>query len=534
MKVSYLNSMSTGHSYAAKDLFAASISVPELTPEQLPQVLEGAEHLFLGSNRAKLQIRGETVPLQDIARNSADREGAAMLYHIAATLPRAYSRRAPNTATEEAAYFGVAALIASPAFWDTAETALQQTLNRDTVLGDIRLESPAQVGMNVTISKDGESIECHLSAAWKEYRADQKWHRLRVDGAVLTANVKVVIPLKRVGSEHRLEASFVSLHVNSPLPEIRDKLLKHKSGGLGAALLDALSRIPLLGRLFRGVQIKVQVGMEFGSHRMACVPNELGDWSWLGTAHQPHVENPETSCQHIVFKKLAHRPNWIRCIHAGAAGNVPSLKTLLDNRNADLRARAAILDAMPPQAPLQHNPHPQPDVPMPPDNIPPLPEPELQFEALRRALEAERVLRQEGEAEREALRAERDKLHADTANLQQHMMGIGSERDGLRAQLDEMAGGYHKAKSQILELQENVAKLNARLASQAMAEPQVVNRVVQEQMNKDRVESRKQNSVLTGRPRGGTFSGPNGPASTTVANNAEPDDKPASAAGGNS
>ncbi|MCA7086259.1 hypothetical protein K7G19_21950 [Cupriavidus sp. DB3] len=536
MKVSYLNSMSTGHSHAAKDLFAAPISVPGLTADELPQLLDGAERLFLSDPRmeprVKLEIAGEAVPLEDIARHSHDRQGAAILEGIAARLPRTFAGQAPTSAIEESAYYAVAALIASPAFWNTAETTLRSTLNHDTTYGEIRLASPAQLGMNVEMSKDGKSMECHLSAAWHEYQSGGQWHCMREHGAVLTANVKVVIPLKRRAGNQWLEGSFVSLHVNSPLPEIRDKLMKHGTRGFVTALLDALASIPLLGRLFRGVQIKVRVGgVDFHRHRLAKVPKSLGNWSWAGSQHVAHAPDPEASGQHIVIKKLAHRPNWIHRIHGPAAGDAPSsLRTLLEQRDPALRQRVAIGDWNQ-QGPIEHQEHRQPDAPIappdlplpPPDFVPqpplgPSPEVQAELEALRQTVARERRLREGIEGEHNTVLAERNTLLASVANLEQRLTAAEGERNHLRPRLEQVTSQYEETQDKVRELQAKVAKYEAGLAAENLAKIPM-DLVYQQRKGTD---ERKQNGAPTPGKRGRamTFSGPEKGSSPTVANNA--------------
>ncbi|WP_422648887.1 hypothetical protein OJJOAM_000701 [Cupriavidus sp. H18C1] len=159
----------------------------------------------------------------------------------------------------ELAHYEVAGLVSSPDFWDAVESALRETVNRDAVGGELRLESVSQLGMNIVLAKDGKNLECHLIANWREYRQGNEWHAMSDLSPVLKARARILIGLKPGRGGHRLEASFVHLHANSPLPEIRQRLLDRQPT-LGQKLLNALASIPLLGRLFRGTQIKLTIG----------------------------------------------------------------------------------------------------------------------------------------------------------------------------------------------------------------------------------------------------------------------------------
>ncbi|MFX7879173.1 hypothetical protein ABTK13_23150, partial [Acinetobacter baumannii] len=80
----------------------------------------------------------------ETVRNSNDREGVAILEDIARKLPRAFSV-GRDCRIAEVANYEVAALISSPLFWNATEDALKQTLNRDSMAGDLHVERPSFV-----------------------------------------------------------------------------------------------------------------------------------------------------------------------------------------------------------------------------------------------------------------------------------------------------------------------------------------------------------------------------------------------------
>ncbi|CAG9173388.1 OmpH family outer membrane protein [Cupriavidus respiraculi] len=445
MPVSYLSSIATSQSYAAKALFDSELHFPELTAEQLPVFLDNAERLLLLDQKIKLSVDGSRLDLLEMARHGIDREGAVILTGIADALPRAFQDR-PDVEVRDMAFYEVAGLICSPDFWQAAEQALKETVNRGTTGGDRRLSDASQLGMNVTLAKDGNSLECHLSATWKEFTAGGKWHAMTDLAPVVKANVRMQIPLKRKGDSEELQPRFVSLHTTSPVPEIAAKLREQKAT-LGQSLLNALARIPLLGRLFRGVQIKVRVGADFRGHGIACMPADLSDMAWLGAAHERKKEDCLAACTHITMKRLTRQPNGIRQLtgamavqQAADAGPLP-LKVLLNNRPAEARVKAHLLGAayqggLNPPAGNPDRLRPQQDAPFPPDDIPPppieIPPPidavpnalESQLQALQRSLEMEQQARQQADTDREALRTTAEELRQQLSALQQERLKL--------------------------------------------------------------------------------------------------------------
>lgn len=450
MKLCYLSSSSTHTSHAAKALFEVPISVPQASPNQLEAVIQDAEQLFLAEGRIRLQIDGVDVDFRETVRNSNDREGVAILEDIASKLPRALSV-GRDCRIAELANYEVAALISSPLFWNATEDALKQTLNRDSMAGDLHVERPSFVGMNITTAKDGKTLECHVTAAWAEVKQAGQWHCMTFGEPVMTANVKALIPLKKAGDNHRLQASFVKLHANSPLAAIRNKLMERKAT-LADALRNALARVLCM---VRGTKIKVTVGEEFHGQGIAHAPTEAAARNWIGFNHQKHRADPLAACTHIVAKQLKDAPNWTRVLrfdpaYAGQA-DLPAdqpapLKALLDHRHAGLRTKANLIDAADAGAPVQeipvrtgepapHNmPLPPGDIPPPPDGIPPIgPTVEglqMQLQALQQTLEAEQRARQQADTDRDALSTETEKLRQQLATGQQ-------QREKLEHKLDE-------------------------------------------------------------------------------------------------
>jgi len=469
MPVSYLTSIPTQQSYAAKSLFESELQFPELTAERLPAFIENAERLLLQEQRIKLSVNGTPLPLAEMARNSNDREGAVILQGIAEALPRAFGDHS-DVEVRDLAFYEAAGLIASPAFWEATEEAMKATLNRDTTGGDIRLHDAAQLGMNVTLAKDGKSLECHISATWKEFTAGAKWHAMTSFEPVMKADVRMLIPLKQKGGQHELQPSFVYLHANSPVPEIASKL-KERKATLGQALLNALASIPLLGRLFRGVQIKVRVGKNFHGHGLAWMPAELSDRNWAGVGHDKRRGDHLTACTHITAKQLTRRPNATRHLTGAMAAapvnanEVAPLKVLLAHRPANSRIKANIVEGMNPWAVQGEVNHPEPDgihgqpqympllqgdIPPPPDYVPQIgptaQELQSQLQESQQALEAERQARNQADIERDGLRAE-------TENLRQRLAAEKAERSKLTGQLDELQEKYTKAHTALMATQ---------------------------------------------------------------------------------
>lgn len=470
MPVSYLTSIPTQQSYAAKSLFESELHFPELTAEQLPAFLENAERLLLQEQRIKLSVNGTLLPLAEMARHSNDREGAVILKGIAEALPRAYHDHS-DVEVRDLAFYEAAGLIASPAFWEATEEAMKATLNRDTTGGDIRLHDAAQLGMNVTLAKDGKSLECHISATWREFTAGAKWHAMTGLEPVMKADVRMLIPLKRKGGQEELRPSFVYLHANSPVPEIAGKLKERKTT-LGQDLLNALASLPLLGRLFRGVQIKVRVGENFHGHGLAYMPAELGDRDWGGVGHDRRVGHHLAACTHITAKRLTRRPNATRPLTGAMAAapananEVAPLKVLLARRPPESRIKANIAEGMNPWAVQGEFNHPVPDgihgqppqhMPLPPGDIPPLPDdlPQIgptvqelqsQLQELQQALEVERQARQQAATEHDGLRSEIE-------NLRQQLAAGNAERSKLTGQLDELQEKYTRAHTALMATQ---------------------------------------------------------------------------------
>lgn len=73
MPVSYLSSIATSQSYAAKALFDSELHFPELTAEQLPVFLDNAERLLLLDQKIKLSVDGSRLDLLEMARHGIDR-----------------------------------------------------------------------------------------------------------------------------------------------------------------------------------------------------------------------------------------------------------------------------------------------------------------------------------------------------------------------------------------------------------------------------------------------------------------------------
>ena len=537
MPVSYLTSIPTSQPYSAKALFESELNFPELTAEQLPAFLENAERLLLQERRIELSVNGRLLPLADMARNSDDREGAVILKGIADALPRAF-RDHSDAVVRELAFYEAAGLIASPAFWQAAEDALKATLNRDTTGGDIRVGNAAQLGMNVTLAKDGKSLECHLSATWKEFTAGAKWHAMTGLEPVMKANVRMLIPLKRKGDGQEVQASFVYLHANSPVPEITTKLKERKTT-LGQNLLNALASIPLLGRLFRGVQIKVRVGENFRGHGIAHMPAELGERNWVGTGHQRRLGDDLAACTHITVKRLTRRPNATRNLTAAMAvppenaNGVASLKALLAHRPPELRNKANILEGMNHEAPGGIGGQPPQDMQLPLGDIPPLPaippfddnvaNLQSQLQALQQTLEAERRLREQVQTERDELQAERDTAHAHVARLEQRVTIAESERSRVGGELDRVTTEHEKARQKIEDLTAKVAKHDARRAAEALAAVSVEQLIHQQQLS---ARNQSDNGTPRQRGRAATISELSTPPSMTVANNAAVGDQP--------
>ena len=457
MPVSYLTSMPTQQSYAAKPLFESQLHFPELTAEQLPAFIENAERLLLQEQRIKLSVNGTPLPLAEMIGHSNDREGAAILKGIAEALPRAFENQS-DVEVRDLAFYEAAGLIASPAFWEATEDAMKATLNRGTTSGDIRLHDAAQLGMNVTLARDGKSLECHISATWKEFTAAAKWHAMTGLEPVMKADVRMMIPLERKGGQQELRPTFVYLHANSPVPEIASKLKERKTT-LAQALLNALASLPLLGRLFRGVQIKVCVGENFRGHGLAYMPAQLGDRDWIGRGHDRRLGHHLAACTHITAKRLTRRPNATRQLTGAMAAppananEVAPLKVLLAHRAPELRVKANIAERMDHWAfqrglndqaaneiagqPPQEVPARPLDVPPRPDEMPPIgPTVEAlqsQLQELQQTLEAERSARQQADTERDGLRAETEKLRLQLAALHQERLQLTGELEELNA-----------------------------------------------------------------------------------------------------
>lgn len=454
MSVSYLTSISTAQPHAAKDLFESKLRFPELTAEQLATFIENAERLILQEQRIKLSINGTVLPLAEMARNSNDREGAVILKGIADALPRAFRDHA-DPQLRDLAFYEAAGLIASPAFWQATEDALRMTVNRDATSGDIRLDNASQLGMNVTLSKDGKNLECHLSASWREFTARGEWHALTGLDPAMKAAVRMLIPLERKSDGHEVQANIFYLDVNSPVPAIVSKL-KERQTTLPQDLLNALASIPLLGRLFRGVQIKVRVGENFPDRGIAYIPANLSDRPWVGTGHTRHVEDHLAKCTHITAKRLTRGPNATRPLTRAMmsppanSNQVAPLKVLLDHRPPELRSKVNIVEGMDypalqgggnPEAPDGIGRH-LDDIPPPPPEIPPIgptvTDLQLQVQTLQQSLEAERQARQ-------ATDTERDALNTEIQGLRQQLEAGVQERAILSEKLDIAHANYGKA-----------------------------------------------------------------------------------------